>query len=76
MLKLESREPIGLHAICLKRLNELQEEHKNETIPFSDAFEKICRNFSITKQQAWDVLLLMRDAGFIEVVRFRGIRVI
>lgn len=74
MLKLENKKPSGLYSIFLGRLNELKEIYKNETIPFADLFEKICRNFSITKQQAWDILLLMRDVGFIDIVKFRGIK--
>ena len=74
-VELEIRKPTGLYAICLSRLNELQESYKNETIPFADVFEKICRNFSITKQQAWEILFLLRDVGFIEIVKFRGIKV-
>lgn len=70
-----SKSPTGLYSIFLNRLNELKEDHKGETIPFADVFEKICRNFSIKKQQAWEVLFLLRDFGLIEIVKFRGIRV-
>lgn len=75
-MKLENaRKPIGLYSIFLGRINELKLIHKEETIPFADVFEKLCRNFSITKQQCWEILFLLRDSGFIEIVKFRGIRV-
>lgn len=74
------RKPVGLDAIFLRRLNELREEcgwqYKEGIMPFRVVFKKVCRNFSITKQECWQVLFLMRDMGFIEVIAMRGVRVI
>jgi len=68
--------PIGLYSICLQRLGELKESSNQDIIPFSEVFQKICSNFSITKIQCWDILFLIRDAGFIDIVKFRGIKLI
>ena len=74
------RKPVGLDAIFLRRLNELREEcgwqYKEGVMPFRVVFKKVCRNFSITKQECWQVLFLMRDMGFIEILAMRGIKVI
>jgi len=76
-IELETKpRPIGLYSICLNRLEELQESYNQGVIPFSEVFQKICSNFSITKLQCWDILFLIRDAGFIDIVKFRGIKII
>ena len=73
------RIPIGLDAIFMRRLNELKEKqaylYKDGVLPFKVVFEKLCRNFSITKQECWKILFLMRDYGFIDIINPKGIRV-
>jgi len=64
----------GLYSLFLKRLCEIKS--KKEIIPFADIFEKICRSFSMTKAECWEVLFLLRETGFIEINRGHGIKII
>jgi len=64
-----------LYLIFMKRIYEINRED-NEIIPFPIVFEKLCRNFSIPKKECWEVLFILRDEGLIQVVPFRGIKVI
>lgn len=64
----------GLYAIFLQRLEELAESNKLITIPFSEVYEKLCRNFSITKLQCREVLFLLNDVGVIEIIQAHGIK--
>ncbi len=66
----------GLYSILFKRLKEVQFSVKKEIIPFTDVFAKICRTFSITKKECWDILFLTRDMGAIEIVPFHGIKIV
>jgi len=65
----------GLYGLFLKRLNEVSEDSRKDIIPFPDIFEKLCPNFSMTKQQCWEILFLFNDLGFIEIVTQHGIKV-
>jgi hypothetical protein len=47
---------------------------KNEIISFPEYFECVCRKFSIKKAKAWNCLFFLVDFGFIEIVKFRGIK--
>ena len=62
----------GLYSKLLSRLFIIKTE--KDYIPFPKVFQNICRAHSITKQEAWECLFLLRDCGFIEIVRFHGIR--
>lgn len=70
--------PQGLHGKFLERLKEAEEKIKPNSkkayIPFPVIFEKVCRAFSITKQEAWIVLFTLQDFGCIEVIRGNGIK--
>ena len=65
----------GLYGILLQRLEELEEESNKEIISFKSVFEKLCRNFSINKEQCWEILFFLRDMGVIEIVAFHGIKI-
>lgn len=65
----------GLYSILIRRLKELKVSTKKEIIPFSDVFGKLCRNFSISKKECWDILFLLRDVEIIEIVPFHGIKI-
>jgi len=65
----------GLYEIFMDRLREAQESCKKEIVPFPIVFEKLCRNFSLTKQQCWQILFILRDFGFIEVICGHGVRI-
>ena len=62
----------GLYNIALRRIEEC-EKVKKEIISFPTIFEKLCRGFSIKKREAWEVLFILREFGFIRIVPFRGI---
>jgi len=66
----------GLYSLLIQRLEELHNDVKKEIIPFPLVFSKICRNFSLSKQQGWDILFLLRDVGLIEIVPYHGIKLI
>ena len=67
---------VGLYNIFLRRLNEIKLKSKKEIVPFPFIFEKLCLNFSITKGECWEILFLLRDAQWIEIVPFHGIKII
>ncbi len=66
---------IGLYSIFFRRLEEAQKECRRELIRFPVVFEKLCRNFSITKQECWEILFLLRDAEWIEIIAGHGVRI-
>jgi len=66
----------GLYNILFRRLIEVRESCKKEIIPFPELFEKICRNFSITKQEAWEVLFLLNDLELIQIIAGHGIKIL
>lgn len=66
----------GLYSIFLRRLQEAKESSRKEIIPFPVIFEKLCRNFSIAKQECWDILFLLRDVELIEIVPYHGIKIL
>jgi len=66
----------GLYTILIRRLQQLDETCNKEIIPFYLVFGKLCRNFSISKKECWDILFLLRDVGIIEIVPFHGIKIL
>ncbi len=66
----------GLYAIFLQRLEEVQRDTKKIIVPFADVYQKICRNFSITKVQCREVLYLLKEEKVIEIVFAHGIRLL
>jgi len=72
---IETNQFTGLYGLFLKRLNEISQEGNRDIIPFPDVFEKLCRNFSMTKQQCWEILFLLRDVGVLEIVTLHGIKI-
>lgn len=64
----------GLYSLFLKRLCEIKT--KKEIIPFPLVFEKICTNFSMPKEECWEILFLFRDIGFIEIHAGHGIKIL
>ena len=65
---------VGLYSILFRRLEEVKNDYKREIIPFPVLFEKLCRNFSITKKECWDILFLLRDVGLIEIAPYHGVK--
>jgi len=66
----------GLYSLLFRRLNELEKQCKKEIIPFPEVFSKLCSNFSITKKECWELLYLIKEFGFIEIVPFHGIKIV
>ena len=64
----------GLYSLFLKRMCEIKT--KKKIIPFPMIFEKICRSFSMTKEECWEILFLFRDTGFIDIHEGHGIKIL
>lgn len=73
-----TNKPAGLYNKMLLRLKEAEESvsltSKKSYIPFPVVFEKIGRTFSLKKTEIWEYLFLFRDFNFVEIVRFKGVR--
>jgi hypothetical protein len=66
-----------LYSLAIQRLKELENfsNGKSKIIRFPLVFEKLCRNFSISKDQTWELLFLFHEFGFIEIIPFQGVRI-
>ncbi len=62
----------GLYGLALKRIEECKGA-SSKIIPFPVLFEKICRGFSIKKREAWEILFILRDSGFLKIVATKGV---
>lgn len=63
------------YGLFLARLDELKQTLKKEVLPFSDVYEKLCRNFSISKQLCRKILNKLAMDGYIEYVNSHGIKI-
>jgi hypothetical protein len=66
----------GMYSLMLTRLSQLEKSGNSKIIRFPTIFENICRNFSITKQQCWELLFLLSEFGLIEIVPFQGVKIL
>jgi len=66
--------PKGLYGLFFQRLHTLPKT-SGGIIKFPDVFRALSQLFPITKENAWEILFLMRDFGLIEVIAGHGIRV-
>lgn len=68
----------GLYIKLLSRIEEAASSvrgmSQKDYVPFPIIFEKLCRGFSIKKAEAWECLFLLREFGFIEIIKFRGVK--
>ena len=64
-----------LQKVLLQRLRELKESNHSEIVRFPMVFKKLCRCFSISKNECWEVLWTLRDVGLIEVIPCHGIKI-
>ncbi len=72
-----SQEPrTGLYNLFMKRLQEASGTSSHNIISFPTVFEKMCRSFSMSKKQCWEILFLLRDVKLIEIVPFHGVRIL
>jgi len=72
---MQSNNRAGLYSILFRRLEEVRQECRNEIIPFPVIFSKLCRNFTISKKECWELLFLLKEFGFIEIVVGHGVRI-
>lgn len=70
--------PRLLERKLLTRLKEVEENilpcSKKDFLPIAYVYQKICKNFSITREEARQVLYELKQSGYIEFFRFRGIK--
>lgn len=71
----KTEEPKGLYGLLFKRLGELKASSNTEIIPFQAVLKKLCSNFSMSKQQCWDILFMLRELEIVEIVPFKGIKI-
>ncbi|MCJ7816631.1 MAG: hypothetical protein MUP55_02125 [Candidatus Aenigmarchaeota archaeon] len=66
---------VVMHALLIKRLTELEREAnpRSGIIRFPAVFEKLCRNFSINKKEAWEILFHLNELKIIRIVPYQGI---
>ncbi len=76
MIQIPLEEKLGLWTLELKRLYELQQAIQKRFIPYTTASEKICRNFSITKQMFFETLFFLKEMGFIELSCGHGVKLL
>lgn len=69
----ENIEHLG-YGLFLARLDELKESLKTDILPYPQVYEKLCRNFSISKQLCKRILHKLSMHGYIEFVNSKGIR--
>jgi hypothetical protein len=70
------RRNCGLYATLIERLKKLPKAHKSGIIRLPWVFQTMCGGFHISKQQSWDLLLLLHEFGVIELIPFTGIRIL
>ena len=63
---------LELYKLVLRRLKECKTT-RGGIISFPDLFLKICRNFSIDKQRTWRVLFELKNNGYIEIIKTKGV---
>jgi hypothetical protein len=67
----------GLYTKLLVRLAETYTEHHSSKsyMAFPIVFGKVCRNFSITKGEAWEIFRILQELGFVTIIPFKGIKI-
>lgn len=64
----------GLYNLAHQRIKEC-ENVKGKTISFPSIFQKLCRSFSISKKEAWELLRIMVEFDLIEIIPFKGVKI-
>jgi hypothetical protein len=64
----------GLYTLTLRRISKM-ETAPNRIIRFPKIFESLCRSFQISKGECWELLFLLREFGFIDVIQFQGVKI-
>jgi len=68
-----SKNYTGLYSIFIRRLKEINT--RSDLIAFPDVFEKLCRNFSIKKEECWKILRFLKENGVIEIIFSHGVKI-
>ncbi len=68
------REAGGLYHLFLMRLEAVPK--LGELIPWIAIYSHICPRFSITKEECREVVFLLAEWGELEIVKFKGVRVL
>ena len=71
---MESQQVSGLYSIFMRRLNEIR--CQTPVIPFPYVFEKLCRNFSMNKQECFQILRILKKNKVIDVICGHGVRIL
>jgi hypothetical protein len=64
---------IGLYGLVLKRIIKLEVDPKTKIVRFPDVFECLCKSMQISKNEAWEILFLLNDLGFLKIVPYQGV---
>ena len=64
----------GLYQLFLRRLSEVPRS-AGGIAKFPSVFAKLCRTFSVSKTQCWEILLLLREFGLVEIVPGHGVKI-
>jgi hypothetical protein len=68
----------GLYFLFLKRMYDaylkVPPMSRKKYLGFKDFTKKICRSFSIPKSEAFEVLKIFEEFGYISFVKFKGIK--
>lgn len=57
--------PRGLYGKFALRLKEI--DRSPRSVPWADVYEKLCRCFSLRKQEIREVILLLNDLGLVAI---------
>jgi hypothetical protein len=49
---------------------------KKDYLDFKTFYQKICRSFSITKIEAFELLKMFEELGYFSFVKFRGVQIL
>ena len=57
----------GLYNLAVERIEKCEKVRKG-IIPFPIIFESLCRSFSITKKEAWEIVKLLKDRSMVDAI--------
>lgn len=65
---------LGLYGLAYNRILSLPKSREG-IIRFPSVFERLCKSFQIKKDEAWELLYILRDTGHIEIVAYQGVKI-
>jgi len=68
----------GLYNLALERLKSLEPcvcGRRSRIVTFPKAFAKICSSMQITRQQAWELLFIFEEFGFLKIIPRKGVKI-